>query len=290
MKKNTYKDAYVPKLAPEKLRPYIRRFMIVDHQENTTETIHPKPTGYNYLNWLVKGHWQAEFSETFSSKAAPIFFAGQIKNENITVTQTGFFKHIVAEFTALGFYQLTGIKGIACTNKLRVPEFFNDQLAGQFNRVLEQAAQLPDPENNADCLSLLEELFLQMSDKPYLVPDYLTCGIEKIEQAHGSINIEVLCKSLQISQRQFNRKFTEIVGLSPKFFSRVLQMNKALQALLENDRGYLCDIANEAGYYDESHFAHAIQEFFGDSPSHFLNSRQETLFSFLGRSRAYLKS
>ena len=110
------KDAYSIQSAPDHLRPFIRRFMVANHQSKISETVYPKPTGYSYLNWVIQGHWQAEYSGHFSSEKSPVFFAGQIRDKNITVTQTGVFKHIAVEFSALGFYQLTGIRGIDCRN------------------------------------------------------------------------------------------------------------------------------------------------------------------------------
>lgn len=288
MEKNSYKDAYVTEQVPSRLRPYIRRFMVVNHKTSISETVHPKPTGYSYLNWVIQGHWQAEYGSTiFSSKKHPVFFTGQIRDEAIVVTQAECFQHIVTEFTALGFYQITGIKGIDCRNRARAPEFFSLQLQQQFNHLLAKAQRISQPASLSDYLTLLGELFAHLSETPHAVPDYLVHGVAQFEQDHGRVQVAKVCQNLDISERQFSRCFTEIVGLSPKYFSRVLQMNKALSALLEGDRGYLINIANAAGYFDESHFIRVIQEFFKNSPQRFLNSHQETLFSFLGKSRNF---
>ena len=129
-----------------------------------------------------------------------------------------------------------------------------------------------------------------MAKQPNSVPDYLLAGVEEIEKADGFISINEICKNLGISQRQFSRQFSQIVGLSPKYFARVLQMNKALQALLSKDQNYLSDIAVQTGYYDESHLIHAIQHFFNLNTNELLNSEQETLFTFLGKSRNWQKN
>lgn len=290
MDNKTDKDAYKAQPVNTHLQPFIQRYMVANHQTKINETLHPKPTGYSYLNWVVRGHWQADFGGQFSSEKSPIFLTGQIVNQDVTVIQTGFFQHIVAEFTAPGFYQLTGIKGIDCRNRVIVPKLIRTDLELNFSGLLEQAEAFSGSKSTDIYLHLLEELLLKMAEKPRAIPDYISYGIELIEQADGLIRIENVCLKLSISQRQFNRRFTEIVGLSPKYFARVLQMKKALQALFESNRGYLCDIANEAGYYDEAHFIRVIQEFFEHSPSQFLNSKQETLFSFLDKSRAFLKT
>ena len=283
-----HKGAYVAQPVPVDLRPFIRRFMVANNQTTISETVCPQSTGYSYLNWVIQGHWQAHYSDYFSSKNTPIFFSGQIKGEDIEVTHTGVFQHIVTEFTALGFYQLTGIKGVDCRNKTRSPDFFKPQLRVQFNEILKQSKKLPVSDDLGQHLRLLEVLLLTTATPPLAVPDYLIAGVEQIEQAHGCITIEHVCRELAVSQRQFSRRFTDVVGISPKYFARVLQMNKALQALLENDLDYICHIANEAGYYDESHFIHAIHHFFKSSPRQFLNSNQETLFNFMGKSRSFI--
>lgn len=279
-----YKNAYSIKPVPERLRSFVRRFLVVNHQSDIYEIVQPKPTGYSYLNWIIDGIWQVK-SEGFSSTKSPIFFAGQIKDEDITCIHSGSFKHIAIEFTAFGFYQLTGIKGIDCLNKPRSPLHFSQELDIHFNQLLNQSLQLSMENGLEQHQRDLEASLLAMTNNQHSVPDYLIEGVKKIEDNNGLITIQEVCKDLVVSQRHFSRQFTDIVGLPPKYFSRVLQMNKALQALLDSDRNYLSHIASEAGYYDEAHFIRVIKHFFNNSPSQFLNSQQETLFSFLGKSR-----
>ena len=95
------------------------------------------------------------------------------------------------------------------------------------------------------------------------------------------MKLKVLCEELNVSERQFNRKFSEIVGISPKYFIRIIQINYAMQCALSDDREYFSMIAAMSGYHDESHFIKTAKGFFHQSPKDFLNSNQEIWFEFI---------
>lgn len=73
------------------------------------------------------------------------------------------------------------------------------------------------------------------------------------ESLHGSVSIEEAARGLNISSRQFKRRFQQAIGLSPLKYLQKERLKRACQ-LLENSRLTSARIALEVGYQDESNF------------------------------------
>jgi transcriptional regulator GlxA family with amidase domain len=76
--------------------------------------------------------------------------------------------------------------------------------------------------------------------------------------AQPSQRIEQLARELSLSVRQFHRRFTSAVGLSPKRYARGERIRLALALALAGPTTAWAEIALGAGYYDQ---AHLIREF-----------------------------
>lgn len=71
------------------------------------------------------------------------------------------------------------------------------------------------------------------------------------------------------STRHLSRLFREGVGLSMKSFSRVLRINAAVRRL--PSAGSLTRLAQDLGYYDQSHFIHDFRAVCGLTPGAYLS-------------------
>ena len=83
----------------------------------------------------------------------------------------------------------------------------------------------------------------------------------------GLLSIDQLASTACLSSRQFERAFKERIGLSPKFFSRLVRFSRAW-LIKENDTSVSwTKIAHRCGYYDQMHFIRDFKEFAGANPS-----------------------
>ncbi|MEO6051422.1 MAG: helix-turn-helix domain-containing protein [Pyrinomonadaceae bacterium] len=73
------------------------------------------------------------------------------------------------------------------------------------------------------------------------------------------------------SHRQFERKFKEFAGFSPKFYARIIRFQAALKQYGSNKS--LTDVDYDCGYYDQSHFIHDFREFSGYNPKVYFSGR-----------------
>lgn len=88
-------------------------------------------------------------------------------------------------------------------------------------------------------------------------------------QSNGRISLRELHRNLKISERTFERRFEQYVGISPRLFARICSFHGALNQLKSNTYQRLSDIAFDNGYADQSHFIRTFKEFTGFSPLKF---------------------
>ena len=72
-----------------------------------------------------------------------------------------------------------------------------------------------------------------------------------------------LSKNLNINRRQLERKFSTLIGLSPKQLSKVVRLQATIKLLSNKQFTNLTSIAYESDYYDQSHFIKDFKEFTG---------------------------
>jgi len=83
---------------------------------------------------------------------------------------------------------------------------------------------------------------------------------------HGMKSISSITSHMGLSERQLERLFKKYVGLSPKFYSRIIRFNAIFQLREKGDPDWV-DLAYEAGYADQAHFIRNFKAFTGDDPT-----------------------
>ena len=99
--------------------------------------------------------------------------------------------------------------------------------------------------------------------------------IKAISNSYQTVSVKSLAENNFLSVRQFERRFKEFSGFSPKLFLRIARFNSLLSKHFQNKP--LTEIAFDFGYYDQSHFIHDFQKFSGHNPGDYF--RSETLFA-----------
>jgi AraC-like DNA-binding protein len=85
----------------------------------------------------------------------------------------------------------------------------------------------------------------------------------------GIPSMDALADHVNLSQRQIERLYQQQVGLSPKFYSRLLRIEAARRALKQPQQS-LTDLGIQMGFYDQSHFIREFKAIIGMTPSAYL--------------------
>jgi AraC-like DNA-binding protein len=95
----------------------------------------------------------------------------------------------------------------------------------------------------------------------------LATALGTILASRGVVSVARLARLAGRSPRHLQRVFRERVGVGPKMFCRIVRFKGVLHALHHRPRPDLLQVALEAGYYDQAHFIHDFDRFYGSSPS-----------------------
>ncbi|MDO6431384.1 helix-turn-helix transcriptional regulator [Flavitalea sp. BT771] len=97
----------------------------------------------------------------------------------------------------------------------------------------------------------------------------LDFAVRRLVESKNPGSLRDIRHQLHISERTFERKFADHVGITPKLFARICQFHASLQQLQRQQFNKLTDIAIDNGYADQSHFIRSFKEFTGLTPSRF---------------------
>ena len=89
----------------------------------------------------------------------------------------------------------------------------------------------------------------------------------RIAEDRGGERIETVARDLEVSRRQMERLFLAQVGVGPKGFASLARLQWVL-ANLDRRRSW-ADLAFEAGYSDQAHFARTFRERVGMTPGEY---------------------
>lgn len=86
----------------------------------------------------------------------------------------------------------------------------------------------------------------------------------------GTIRIDEIAYQAALSVRQYERRFLDEVGMTPKLFARTTRFQNALDAKRLFPTLSWMNIAHELGYFDQMHMVRDFQSLGGDAPNNVL--------------------
>jgi AraC-like DNA-binding protein len=114
---------------------------------------------------------------------------------------------------------------------------------------------------------VIVEEFLKKRVPHALPQDRITAAATYLFQLHGAISMPNLAGRDFMGLRQFERRFEQETGASPKSFARVARFQAALDAKLASPRRTWLDIAHTFGYYDQMHMVHDFEGLGRNTPT-----------------------
>jgi methylphosphotriester-DNA--protein-cysteine methyltransferase len=100
--------------------------------------------------------------------------------------------------------------------------------------------------------------------------DAVAAVADRFLSARGAFGVGKAAAEVGLSMRQFERRFSEQVGVPPKLYARIVRFNAALEAKMTAPRRLWTDIAHDLGYYDQMHMVRDFEDFTGENPTAFI--------------------
>ncbi len=142
-----------------------------------------------------------------------------------------------------------------------------ERLFGKDGLEIEQ--QVLNASSTSERIKFVETFLLKRLTNYEIVDRIVKSTVETILTANGQLSIDELSKQMNINRRQLERKFSTVIGISPKQLSKTIRLQATLKMLLNNKNTSLTALAYEGEYYDQAHFIKDFKELTGLTPKEF---------------------
>lgn len=265
---------------PERLRPFVIAGIHGATHEKVKVTFPILPNGFPVLIHVYGDLPWLHVKKNSSVAPSRLSLAGQIYGTIPKMEIDGYFGQIGFLLHPTAPYYLFHLKGASFLNKWESLESTNLFNANKKLKVLAEC------ESNIDRVPVLLKLLETLETNRLSALPWLDLTIDEIYKNNGSVAISELAEKANLSLRHYGRTFKEIIGVPPKYFCKVVQLNSIFEIINTTEAKGLLALALEYGYYDQSHFISDFKKLIGDSPEKFLMSEDAFVKSFLGRKGA----
>lgn len=257
------------------LREYVRKISVFQSDSKLNFKHKLTPSAFTYLSYNHKDIPISYFGNKKVHPSGRLQIAGPKINEDIYVEYNGRLSQILVEFTASGFYYLFHHSPAMLSNCLT--EINNFILPNEYDRLEKILLEITTAKKQ---VKVLEEFLVDKSFKAIPPLDYIEKSLKIIEEHYGNVIVNKLAQEVGIGRRQFDRKFQEVVGVTPKYYSKITQLNYVINLMAAKNYNSIQDLAFQAEYYDLSHFAHRFKELTGLTPNEFVDSDQHIAMKY----------
>ena len=253
----------------EFVRDYlIAHFTFDKDQDIPFKPYSPKPE--QTINFLPKGNLTINNPVTGEKRIAPsTSISGQ------QVSRYNF--HLTSEYLMLRVHFHPG----ALYRLLRIPisEFTDcwfDAESVIGGEILDVNERLANCRNYTEMIATVEEYLInkirKVKEDAHLLDQVASC----LFTDPSRFSLDWLAKQSCLCPRQFNRKFTERMGIGPKLYSRVVRFYKAYQYKESHPQDDWLTVALLFGYADYQHMVKDFKEFAHVTPNLWINQDNES--------------
>ncbi len=254
---------FIQKDPSDDLSVYINKFMVVRNDNDSAENFESEivPTGFHYLNY-GRGEALIYHHPNHSRKLENgILLNGMIRKSKVALEMEPPFYIINCELKPTTAYYLLNEPVDAYTDRYVKLE----EIIGKI-KARDLYASITETTDDDKCIWLLESFLREQL--PSSLPDhYVDQAVGLIDEAKGKKPVSQIAEEVNIGVRQLQKKFKKMVGVSPNYYSNLIQFVSTLRIYENNPEIPLQDLAYHGGYYDLPHMLKAFKKFSGAWPS-----------------------
>jgi AraC-like DNA-binding protein len=186
-----------------------------------------------------------------------VYIYGQTTEPGVMYHKKGPYTTVQVILKPHALHSLLGVNASALTHRLvELQEFSTHSLPEQLLEATNEQEQI------ALLTSFLVAQLKQEKSRDTLVEE----SLRLIHLHIGAIQVKSLLGHLNISERQFERRFSQTVGVPPQLYIRMKRFNEAVRLMKTGQFEALTVVAHTLGFRDQSHFIRDIKAFSGLTP------------------------
>ncbi|MEQ9376777.1 MAG: helix-turn-helix domain-containing protein [Imperialibacter sp.] len=255
------------------LRQVVKSYWRVDSEGDKTITTQKIiPDGYPEIILHYGSHFEICLYKAWQPQALHLL-AGQIK-KHFFLRNTGAYGMIGIKLMPTALAKLFGLSMHALTDKV---VNFHEVANGKFLELESIVSQSPE---SSQVFERIDSWFSPLSTECQNNTSRVDRALQVIFQSGGTRQVGELAVGVGISERQLERLFHQHVGISPKYYSRIIRFNKIFDLMQNQDPAWV-QMALDSGHFDQSHFIKNFKAFTGEEPTSYLFNEENMANFFL---------
>jgi AraC-like DNA-binding protein len=135
--------------------------------------------------------------------------------------------------------------------------------------------ELGKRENTSQKIGFLQEILLKNKTKLMPLENRFTIALKKLSENTEYDSVESLSLELNISRQHLRRLFQKYMGINPVLYMRICRIRRVIKHMQQlNTPVNFSHIAQDFGYYDQSHMIADFREFTGSTPLSFYSKKE----------------
>lgn len=244
------------------LRAYVRYYYQVDEQLLAGSQLQPVPARSPQIIEFMFGtpYRVQRIASDEIEEAQPVAIVGAQTHRRVNLILGGNISAFTIAFEPGGCFALFSVPADELTNAdFDATTVLGNALAGLHGRLGDLDAF--DARTLVMDKFLCERLPVSASDSPAV------WAARELRRRNGGERVADLAATAALSVRQFERRFSHEIGLSPKVYARVVRFEAALRLKAAQPTTQWTVIAHSLGYFDQMHMVHDFNRLSGESPS-----------------------
>jgi AraC-like DNA-binding protein len=243
------------------LAPYVKHYYHLQNAQTGLINLpqHLFSLGDLYMVFLQEGEvtFQPSQHASFTLPAASVIGHFTCHHQ---IRVKGPVKMTVVQLNAYGCYKLSGLDMSAFNNYYRDLQKHTN---ASWHQLADDLAANPDPISLDALLNNAFTSMIAQNDHPLKqvdeVADYLV-------RHQGYINIDRLTRKFKTSRPTLERKFMEVVGITPQMYARMLRFRDAMRNMQKMNVEQWQSFITTNDYYNHAQFLQDFQFFKGETP------------------------
>lgn len=250
------------------LKPFVECFYIWEGKFSERCTVESPPSSFTSIVFNYGDPYIVSNQQHAGLKTPPFFITGQATGRyelslSGTIGMVGvvFKPAALATFFDLPMFELT-------EERLELKTVLGKSAAELGERIIEA-------KNRLTRLKILENWLLRLQREKASNFDGIDFAANLILDQNGAVEVDELLRQVFMSRRQFERKFFNKVGISPKYYIRIRRIGHVCYLLAHQQKADWQLLIGAGGYFDQAHFIKEFKHFLGATPSQYFKHNKE---------------
>ena len=260
------------------LKPQVHSILVMEATEGSmTDWEKVVPYGQGALVFHYADPYSIKYQPEGPVEELPPVFSAGLTLKPLWIKPSGVTRTIIVNLHPSTLWKMLKIDMKAQDGRIiDLHPFYSDALT-------ECLYRLKESQSDSGKAFIIENFLIETAKLPEFEVDIVDTAIEKIDQADGIININLLSQSLNVSVSKLERHFRKKIGMTPKTYSSIFRFNKVFRFMNENPGIDIHDVLYLCGYYDQPHFIRDFNRYAGETPRSFFLKANAAVDVFSGK-------